>query len=35
LKEHAWKVCLLETVSRVRIPPSPQSLARSGFTHLI
>jgi hypothetical protein len=23
LKEHAWKVCILERVSRVRIPPSP------------
>ncbi len=26
LKEHAWKVCILERVSRVRIPPSPQAL---------
>ncbi len=25
LKEHAWKVCIPETVSRVRIPPSPQN----------
>jgi hypothetical protein len=25
LKEHAWKVCILERVSRVRIPPSPPS----------
>ena len=25
LKEHAWKVCIWETVSRVRIPPSPQA----------
>jgi hypothetical protein len=24
LKEHAWKVCIRETVSRVRIPLSPQ-----------
>ena len=24
MKEHAWKVCILERVSRVRIPPSPQ-----------
>ena len=24
LKEHAWKVCIVETLSRVRIPPSPQ-----------
>ena len=24
LKEHAWKVCIRETVSRVRISPSPQ-----------
>ncbi len=24
LKEHAWKVCIWETVSRVRIPLSPQ-----------
>ncbi len=23
LKEHAWKVCIPERVSRVRIPPSP------------
>lgn len=23
LKEHAWKVCIRETVSRVRIPPPP------------
>ena len=23
LKEHAWKVCIRETVSRVRIPYSP------------
>ncbi len=23
LKEHAWKVCIRETVSRVRIPHSP------------
>src|SRR5260370_41221807 len=23
LKAHAWKVCMRETVSRVRIPPSP------------
>ncbi len=23
LKEHAWKVCIRENVSRVRIPPSP------------
>jgi hypothetical protein len=23
LKEHAWKVCIRETVSRVRIPQSP------------
>jgi hypothetical protein len=25
LKEHAWKVCIGETLSRVRIPPSPQT----------
>ena len=24
LKEHAWKVCIGETLSRVRIPPSPR-----------
>lgn len=24
LKEHAWKVCIRETVSRVRISPFPQ-----------
>jgi hypothetical protein len=23
LKAHAWKVCMRETVSRVRIPPPP------------
>ncbi len=27
LKEHAWKVCILERVSRVRISYSPQILA--------
>jgi hypothetical protein len=27
LKEHAWKVCIPETVSRVRIPLSPQNYA--------
>jgi hypothetical protein len=26
LKEHAWKVCIPERVSRVRIPPSPPKL---------
>ena len=26
LKEHAWKVCILERVSRVRIPHSPLSI---------
>ncbi|KPX54373.1 hypothetical protein ALQ57_101732 [Pseudomonas amygdali pv. hibisci] len=26
LKEHAWKVCIQEIVSRVRIPPSPPYL---------
>jgi hypothetical protein len=26
LKRHAWKVCIRETVSRVRIPQSPHSL---------
>ena len=26
LKEHAWKVCIQETVSRVRISPSPPNL---------
>lgn len=30
--EHAWKVCILERVSRVRIPPSPQEAqAMSGL----
>ena len=24
LKAHAWKVCMRETVSRVRIPPPPR-----------
>ncbi len=28
LKEHAWKVCIWETVSRVRISPSPQKSKR-------
>ena len=27
--EHAWKVCILETVSRVRIPLSPLSTVRN------
>src|SRR5216684_3566951 len=26
LKAHAWKVCMRETVSRVRIPPPPPRL---------
>jgi hypothetical protein len=26
LKEHAWKVCIQEIVSRVRISPSPPNL---------
>jgi hypothetical protein len=26
LKAHAWKVCMRETVSRVRIPPPPPEL---------
>ena len=26
LKEHAWKVCIRETVSRVRIPQSPHEV---------
>ena len=29
LKEHAWKVCILERVSRVRIPLSPLSTAEA------
>ena len=29
LKEHAWKVCIRETVSRVRIPQSPQENLKS------
>src|SRR5690606_35641575 len=36
LKEHAWKVCIGETLSRVRIPHSPPSpaeaLAQAGCT---
>ena len=28
LKEHAWKVCIREIVSWVRIPPSPPDLTR-------
>src|SRR5687768_5343455 len=31
LKEHAWKVCIRETVSRVRISPSPPSVAEATF----
>ena len=35
LKEHAWKVCIGGTLSRVRIPPSPpppaEALAKAGF----
>jgi hypothetical protein len=27
LKAHAWKVCMRETVSRVRIPPPPPDTA--------
>jgi hypothetical protein len=37
LKEHAWKVCIPERVSRVRIPPSPQihcPANRRGFIFL-
>ncbi len=36
LKAHAWKVCLRETVTRVRIPLSPpafQSLIDLGVSH--
>jgi hypothetical protein len=35
LKEHAWKVCILERVSRVRIPSSPQKISpvSAGFFH--
>src|SRR6202161_578133 len=29
LKAHAWKVCMRETVSRVRIPPPPPISLRS------
>ena len=29
LKEHAWKVCIRETVSRVRISPSPPKIKAS------
>jgi hypothetical protein len=31
LKEHAWKVCIPERVSRVRIPPSPPEFATNGM----
>jgi hypothetical protein len=34
LKEHAWKVCIVETLSRVRIPPSPPSVADATFVGL-
>jgi hypothetical protein len=27
LKAHAWKVCMRETVSRVRIPPPPPNFS--------
>jgi hypothetical protein len=30
LKAHAWKVCIRETVSRVRIPLPPPALSMSG-----
>lgn len=33
LKAHAWKVCLRETVTRVRIPLSPPSLS-CGYNYL-
>jgi hypothetical protein len=29
LKEHAWKVCIGVTLSRVRISPSPQKKGKS------
>jgi hypothetical protein len=32
LKAHAWKVCMRETVSRVRIPPPPPVKCRIGKT---
>src|SRR5690606_10040596 len=33
LKEHAWKVCIRETVSRVRIPLSPRAKVQGlGFS---
>jgi hypothetical protein len=32
LKAHAWKVCIRETVSRVRIPLSPPALADNKFS---
>ena len=28
LKAHAWKVCMRETVSRVRIPPPPPAYCK-------
>jgi hypothetical protein len=34
LKAHAWKVCMRETVSRVRIPPPPPRI-RSHTLHII
>ena len=33
LKVHAWKVCVGETLPRVRIPPSPPTLPRLVFDH--
>ena len=31
LKAHAWKACIRETVSWVRIPPSPPAPFRRGI----
>ncbi len=33
LKEHAWKVCIVETLSRVRIPPSPPNKTKPRKGH--
>ena len=32
LKAHAWKACIRETVSWVRIPPSPPSVPNNAFS---
>ena len=35
LKRHAWKVCIRETVSRVRIPWSPQMKSERFYVYIL